>query len=183
MGVPANRGSTLGRIMDTPGEDRRNFVASALYGLWALIGATLGALASAYLLLPPRTRSEQAWIDVADVEDLPAGEPTEVVFRRNRIDGWKVTSEKTTAWVVRKGSEEVAAFMPQCTHLGCAYHWDRENEEFLCPCHTSTFNLEGEVLTGPAPRPLDRYGVRVESHRLMLGPSQKPEPGQPQGAS
>ena len=50
-----------------------------------------------------------------------------------------------------------------CTHLGCSVPWDEEKHKFVCPCHGSTFNLTGEVLTAPAPRPLDIYPVRIEN--------------------
>jgi cytochrome b6-f complex iron-sulfur subunit len=50
-----------------------------------------------------------------------------------------------------------------CTHLGCSVPWDEEKKKFVCPCHGSTFNMTGEVLTAPAPRPLDTYPVRIEN--------------------
>ncbi|MCJ7600795.1 MAG: Rieske (2Fe-2S) protein [Desulfobulbaceae bacterium] len=50
-----------------------------------------------------------------------------------------------------------------CTHLGCSIPWDEEKNKFVCPCHGSTFSLTGEVLTAPAPRPLDIYPVRIEN--------------------
>lgn len=50
-----------------------------------------------------------------------------------------------------------------CTHLGCTVAWDEEKNKFVCPCHGSTFNLNGETLTAPAPRPLDTYPVRIEN--------------------
>ena len=50
-----------------------------------------------------------------------------------------------------------------CTHLGCSVPWDEEKNQFVCPCHGSTFSLNGEVLTAPAPRPLDTYPVRIEN--------------------
>ncbi len=50
-----------------------------------------------------------------------------------------------------------------CTHLGCSVPWDEQKNLFVCPCHGSTFNMTGEVLTAPAPRPLDTYPVRIEN--------------------
>ena len=50
-----------------------------------------------------------------------------------------------------------------CTHLGCSIPWDAAKNQFVCPCHGSTFSLNGEVLTAPAPRPLDYYPVRIEN--------------------
>jgi menaquinol-cytochrome c reductase iron-sulfur subunit len=135
-----------------------------------LIGLALGAPALVYLLLPPKVKKGEEWVEAASVEKLEPGVPEEVVFRRNRVDGWKITSEKTSAWVVKTSDSQIVAFAPQCTHLGCAYHWDQRKKEFLCPCHTSTFSLDGKVTAGPAPRPLDRYQARIEGGKLLLGP-------------
>ncbi len=150
--------------------NRRQFHTTIIYALWALITGALSLPAAIYLLFPPKARKEGQWVEAGDVAHLAPRTPEEVVFRRNRVDGWKVTSEKATAWVVRLSEKEVVAFAPQCTHLGCAYRWDARNGSFLCPCHTSTFSVEGKVLSGPAPRPLDRYRAKVEGGKLLLGP-------------
>jgi menaquinol-cytochrome c reductase iron-sulfur subunit len=155
--------------MKLKGLDRRTFNLAIIYGIWALMGAALAIPAGIYLLFPPRARKKTEWVDVGDITRMTLQEPEEVVFRRTRIDGWKVTSEKSTAWVVRISDSDVVAFAPQCTHLGCAYHWVERTKEFLCPCHTSTFGLDGRVLSGPAPRPLDRYLVRIQNNKLLLG--------------
>jgi menaquinol-cytochrome c reductase iron-sulfur subunit len=154
--------------------DRRSFPIAVIGGLWALMSAALALPAAVYLLTPPRSaKNEGEWIDAGDISRLPVGIPEEVVFRRTRVDGWKITSEKTTAWVVKKNEKDVVAFAPQCTHLGCAYHYQSRTKEFLCPCHTSTFSIEGAVLTGPAPRPLDRYDIRLKGQRLLIGEIRK----------
>jgi menaquinol-cytochrome c reductase iron-sulfur subunit len=152
---------------------RRQFHTSFIYGLWSLIAGALSLPAVVYLLFPPRPRKEGQWVEAGDVAQMPLRTPEEVVFRRNRVDGWKVSSEKTTAWVVRMSEKEVVAFAPQCTHLGCAYHWEPRNGNFLCPCHTSAFSIEGKVLSGPAPRPLDRYQAKVEGGKLLIGPMEE----------
>lgn len=143
-----------------------------IYGLWALMGMALGIPAAVYLLLPPKSRKEEQWVDAGEIAKLPLNQPEELVFRRTRVDGWKVSSEKTSAWVVRKSDTDVIAFAPQCTHLGCAYRFEERTRQFLCPCHTSNFDLEGNVVDGPAPRPLDRYAVKVDAGKLLLGPIQ-----------
>ena len=149
---------------------RRSFHTSVIYGLWALIAGALSLPAAIYLLLPPRARKEGQWVEAGDVTQLPLRAPEEVVFRRNRVDGWKITSEKVTAWVVKLSEKDVVAFAPQCTHLGCNYHWDARQGNFLCPCHNSVFSIDGKVLGGPAPRPLDRYQAKVTDGKLLLGP-------------
>lgn len=154
-------------------DNRRNFFLTIVYGLWGVITAALALPAAGYLLIPPKTRKGAAWVPVGELTELQPGTPSEMVFRRNRVDGWKVTSEKTSAWVVKTGDNQVIAFAPGCTHLGCAYHWDETGRYFLCPCHTSTFGLDGKVLSGPAPRPLDRFEARVQNGKVLIGPVQK----------
>ena len=160
---------------ESPGITRRSFYAAAIYGLQGLIAAALGIPAIIYLLVPPRMRRQSDWAEAGDISQLALQSPVEMTFRRNRVDGWKVTSEKSTAWVVKNSGNQVTAFVPQCTHLGCAYHWDQAQNEFVCPCHNSLFSIDGKVLGGPAPRPLDRYQTRVQGNKLLLGPI---EPGQ-----
>lgn len=57
------------------------------------------------------------------------------------------------------------AFSGKCPHLGCGYKWRNVpklgREIFLCPCHLSIYDASGNVLDGPAPRPLDPVPVRV----------------------
>jgi menaquinol-cytochrome c reductase iron-sulfur subunit len=149
--------------------NRRMFYLIFIYVVWVTIGMVLAIPAAFYLLWPPRPKKEQDWADAGTLKELKLGTPSEWVFRRNRVDGWKVTSEKSTVWVVKKAENEIIAFSPQCPHLGCAVHWVAKKHEFLCPCHASTFSIEGQVLSGPAQRPLDRFEVKVEGDKLLLG--------------
>lgn len=141
----------------------------AIYGLWGLMTAALGLPALIYLLVPPKIRRQDQWVEAGKLAQIPTGMPVELAFRRIRVDGWKVSSERNTAWVVKSANNRVVAFGPQCTHLGCTYHWDEAKDEFICPCHNSVFSIEGKVLGGPAPRPLDRYETKVQDGSLLLG--------------
>jgi menaquinol-cytochrome c reductase iron-sulfur subunit len=156
--------------MDTGNsDDRRAFFLTMIYGLWAAVGTALSIPAAIYLLLPPKLRRDTEWTEAGDVAKMTPNSPVEMVFRRNRTDGWRILSEKSTAWAVKLDNGEVVAFAPQCTHLGCAYHWDDPKKQFLCPCHTSVFSIDGKVVSGPAPRPLDRYDAKIQNNKLMLG--------------
>jgi menaquinol-cytochrome c reductase iron-sulfur subunit len=161
-------------IVQPESASRRRFFVGAIYGLWAAITAALTLPAAVYLLFPPKARRNEEWVEIGDIARLTPNVPAEMTFRKNRIDGWKVTSEKSTAWVVKDAAGRVAAFGPQCTHLGCAYHWDDRKAEFLCPCHNSLFAADGHVISGPAPRPLDRYEIKVEGTKLSIGRLERP---------
>jgi len=151
------------------GTSRRGFYLTFIYGIWGLISAALAAPALLYLLLPPKVRRDSDWIEAADMTQFRPNVPVEVVFRKNHVDGWKINSEKESAWVVKLEDRQTLAFGPQCTHLGCAYHWDDGKVQFICPCHNSVFGIDGRVLSGPAPRPLDRFESKIENGKLMLG--------------
>jgi menaquinol-cytochrome c reductase iron-sulfur subunit len=148
---------------------RRNFYIGAIYGMMAAISGALGVPALIYLLFPPKAKKEEEWIEVGDITRIAPNSPVELTFRRTRVDGWKVMSEKSTAWVVKSADDRITAFGPQCTHLGCAYHWEEGKSEFLCPCHSSLFGIDGRVISGPAPRPLDRYETKTQGKKLLLG--------------
>jgi menaquinol-cytochrome c reductase iron-sulfur subunit len=141
-----------------------------IQALGAMIGAALAIPAGVYLLFKPKAQKDAAWVQAADLTQLQIKKPEEVVFRRTRVDGWRTVNEKTTAWVVKTDENKAVVFSPNCTHLGCAYHWDAQANNFLCPCHTSEFSIDGKVLAGPAPRPLDRYQSRVDNGKLFIGP-------------
>lgn len=72
-----------------------------------------------------------------------------------------------------------------CTHLGCTVPWDADKGCFQCPCHASSFDLTGAVLSPPAPRPLDVYPVRIENGvvKVDTGRSQRRKAFQPSQAA
>lgn len=57
--------------------------------------------------------------------------------------------------------EGVAALYKVCTHLGCLYNWNSQENKFICPCHGSEFQANGTYIHGPAPRSLDRFVVQI----------------------
>jgi cytochrome b6-f complex iron-sulfur subunit len=56
----------------------------------------------------------------------------------------------------------------KCTHLGCAVPWVQVEDSFICPCHASTFDITGAVLSGPASRALDACRVFVENNIVKV---------------
>lgn len=55
----------------------------------------------------------------------------------------------------------VLALYKVCTHLGCLYGWKDAEDKFVCPCHGSQFEADGDYIAGPAPRSLDRFVVQA----------------------
>lgn len=74
-----------------------------------------------------------------------------------------------TPAIVVNTSKGFLAFSRICTHLGCLVKYNPERHEFICPCHAGTFDLEGNVVSGPPPKPLPKFTVRVEGNNLVIG--------------
>ena len=78
-------------------------------------------------------------------------------------------------WVVHgsyQGQQQIVALRTACTHLGCITTWQEAEQKFKCPCHGSGFSREGINQEGPAPRPLERYAIRlVEDGQLEIDTS------------
>jgi cytochrome b6-f complex iron-sulfur subunit len=67
-------------------------------------------------------------------------------------------------WVVNgeyQGARQIYALSVICTHLGCMTLWQQSEQKFKCPCHGSGFYKDGINFEGPAPRPLERYALRI----------------------
>ncbi|MBA5867134.1 MAG: Rieske 2Fe-2S domain-containing protein [Nitrospira sp. CR1.3] len=70
--------------------------------------------------------------------------------------------------LVLKTDEGVAAFSRRCTDLGCLVSWNRERQQFICPCHQGTFDKAGLNISGPPPRPLDRLAIVKRGEQLYV---------------
>ena len=60
------------------------------------------------------------------------------------------------------------ALWHRCTHLGCTIPWRDDEGRFICPCHSSIFNSTGEVISGPAPRPMDIFPVEIDGQEVVV---------------
>ncbi len=80
-------------------------------------------------------------------------------------------------WVARdeyNGQAQIYALQSVCTHLGCTPNWLEGEQKFKCPCHGSGFYKDGINFEGPAPRPLERFAIRVaDDGQLEVDKSRK----------
>jgi len=56
-----------------------------------------------------------------------------------------------------------------CTHLGCLVDYQQAQKRLLCPCHGGTYDLSGRVTSGPPPKPLQQFPLRVEGDTIIIG--------------
>ena len=71
-------------------------------------------------------------------------------------------------YVYRSTAAATTTYSNICTHLGCRVNWRIEKSEYLCPCHSADFNIDGQVVSGPPPKPLWVYQNKVEDGQLLI---------------
>jgi cytochrome b6-f complex iron-sulfur subunit len=74
-------------------------------------------------------------------------------------------------YLARLEDEGFLALSRKCTHLGCTVPWVEKEMKFACPCHASAFDITGEVISSPAPRPLDIYPIVIENNVVQVDTS------------
>ncbi|AHF08511.1 ubiquinol-cytochrome c reductase iron-sulfur subunit [Desulfitobacterium metallireducens] len=79
---------------------------------------------------------------------------------------WK-RLEQTRFWL-RQGDNGVEAIWGSCTHLGCEVNFNLEQDQWLCPCHGSRYNREGQPIQGPAVIPLVRASIKEKDGYYIL---------------
>ena len=90
-------------------------------------------------------------LDHPDLEDM------------NSAGGWRlITSASVLA--VNVDGNTIRAFTSVCTHAQCDTNWDFRDEEFICGCHLSKFNTNGEVIKGPATADLQEFDVTLDQN-------------------
>ncbi len=93
----------------------------------------------------------------------PSDYPPESVSTKFKAD--------RAVWIVRStmynGQDQIVAVSTVCTHLGCTPNWLEGEQKFKCPCHGSGFYKSGVNFEGPAPRPLERHGLKLASDGML----------------
>jgi cytochrome b6-f complex iron-sulfur subunit len=85
--------------------------------------------------------------------------PTETVDPATGNPAFLVKGADSVEGAARDGG--IVMLSAICTHMGCTVEWDAGKVEFVCPCHRATYDSSGNVVSGPAPQPLDRLPITV----------------------
>ena len=148
---------------------RRDFVTVVVGAVGAVIGLCIGVPAVAYLVSPAlKIQKGEDWVSCGPLENYPIGVPTLFTFTRTHVNGWERTSISYGVYILRKEGDQVLALDNMCTHLSCRVTWKEDEQDYVCPCHDAHFNIAGEVVSGPPPRPLDPYQTKIENGELFI---------------
>ena len=128
--------------METTHKGRRKLIKTLILSVMSL------PLIGRFLI--PRITHRKALLRVKK-ENVPGGGA--LIFRQKKIA------------VIRK-NQEIYALNLTCTHLGCTVNATPKG--FVCPCHGSVFTTRGDVVKGPADRPLKRLAVEEQGDDVLI---------------
>jgi Rieske Fe-S protein len=137
-------------------EYRRNFVQ------WLLGGGFFASLGSFFypvirFIMPPD-------IPEAQVNEAPAGKVTDFAPSSGKI----IKFGSRPVLLVRSSETEWKAFSATCTHLDCTVQFQPSSRQIWCACHNGFYDLNGKVVSGPPPRPLEEFQVNVRGEEVIV---------------
>ncbi len=137
-------------------QTRKKFLDTLLGGgLIAWLGAIIYPV-SRYLV-PPRTPDiNPDSLDVGKVSDFQTNSAKIVRFGRK------------PAIVVRDKNDTFHALTAVCTHLDCTVQYKSDTEQIWCACHNGIYDLQGNNISGPPPRPLTQFKINFKNGKIFI---------------
>lgn len=143
--------------------DRRNFLKKIIKAFFFSISVSLIFILS--YIYPSKIKQKKLfYIYLIEEEVLPKSGIKRFEYKYD-------LHEKTIVSFVflKKDGEELTAFSPLCTHLGCLVKWNNIEKEFVCVCHGGKFDMDGKVIAGPPPKPLERLPLDIRDGKVYIG--------------
>lgn len=162
--------------LDAPSVSRRqllNFLTGAVVA--SVAGSALYPVTQYFI--PPSEATEGGGLLARDKygNPIPADQIlAEPPGTRALVAG--VAGEPTYLIINPDGSLDSMGIVDNCTHLGCTFPWNPVDQQFQCPCHGSRYAPNGEVVRGPADRPLKIVRVEVQGNNIWLYPWTNTDP-------
>jgi cytochrome b6-f complex iron-sulfur subunit len=130
------------------------------------VGAAGTAIALSYIgtagkFLEPPAANAETLKEVGKLSDFEVGVPKLITYPGSTGD--------EGIYVLNMGKDGWLALDNHCTHLQCAVNYVDSAKKFMCPCHGGLFDLKGNVVSGPPPKPLDRRVIKVQGGSVRVG--------------
>jgi menaquinol-cytochrome c reductase iron-sulfur subunit len=159
-------GGIVRRPMGPGSLSRRKFAAWGTAVTGALVSLTLGIPIIGYLVSPLFARKPPLEEKrIGPIGDLVDGQPARFVVKFPQ-NAWLTSEEERTVYVVRHG-DQFDVFANTCTHMQCPVRFQKDLNQFLCPCHGGLYDLHGLNVGGPPPRPLPKYSHRIDDQGIL----------------
>ena len=143
--------------LSTPHSPARRTFLDWLLGTSAV--ATLGAIVYPILrfMSPPQiVESAENSVVAAKLSEVPPNSGK--IFKFGNKPGI----------LVHTASGEFKAFSAVCTHLECIVQYKEDTKQIWCACHNGQYNLNGQNIGGPPPRPLEEFKVNTRGDDVVV---------------
>ena len=154
-------------------ETRRSALVSVVTGVLSFVLVAVPSFLAGVFYLDPILRRKSTasggggeldgFIKLdATTDSLPGdGTPVSITVKSTLDDAWNRFKDVPvgSVWLRKQPTGEVIAFNSICPHLGCSVNYRRSDEDFFCPCHTSSFDLDGAKTNEVPPRNMDKLEV------------------------
>ncbi len=158
-----------------------------LAGAFAALAAGLATVPVLGTVVTPLLKpkgDDGGLLRAAGLAELTEGVPKRVELTSVVVDGWtRAVGVIGAVWLLKKPDGTVSALSSVCPHSGCSIN-QKTKSTYGCPCHDSTFQLDGAATEGPSPRPMDGLEVQVKEkdvfvkyRRFKIGVKEKTEIG------
>ena len=134
---------------------RRTFLEMMSIGTLCLAGGFAALVGAGFLYPVPKRKTRPLFICLES--EVREGKPLEIKDTMGR-----------KALIIRKGGGKLLVVGTVCSHLGCSVFYRPEENFFECPCHQGFFDGEGNPVSGPPQRPLERYPVEVRDGKVFV---------------
>jgi Rieske Fe-S protein len=136
--------------------DRRKFL-NTLLGLGG-IGGILSVFYPVFSYLIPPKSSEPK------VNSVKAGMNAGFLTNSSKI----IKFGRQPVILVKSEDGQYNALSATCTHLGCIVQYKQDTKQIWCACHNGIYDLSGKNISGPPPRPLEEYQVKVVKDEIII---------------
>jgi menaquinol-cytochrome c reductase iron-sulfur subunit len=151
-------------------ESRRSFLGVLLGFGSVLVSALLSVPLIRFSLFPLlRRTTELKSSPVGELSDFSSlTEPVMRTIQIGQVDGWRKTVSEEIVYVTKDSQDQLCVLTSICPHLGCTVPWNKEKNQFVCPCHGTTFAADGTRISGPSLRGMDTLQTSVEQGQLQV---------------
>ena len=139
---------------------------SLLTKLWVLLGIL--ALAELFSLVFAFFKPRKPRISATGLDSIIVAGPLD-----SFLPGTVTAFVRGKFYLAKLADGGFLALSRTCTHLGCTVPWVAKENKFICPCHSSEFDITGEVISPPAPRALDLYQITIENNVVKVNTSKR----------
>jgi cytochrome b6-f complex iron-sulfur subunit len=135
---------------------RRDFLDWLTWIFGGALGASVLYPVARYLVPPKAPEAATRRVIAAKAKEVP-------------LDGFKIFPFGGQPGIlIHSGDGEYHALSAVCTHLGCTVQYRAATKNIWCACHNGVYDLDGRNVSGPPPRPLERYAVHVTGDEVVV---------------